>query len=309
MSRDFITQRRLERQYDQAQFDALTPQEAADKMELDPLSERMAIAATSQMRLAALNVAFMLSAVLTDGEYDDEDLLPSEVLDGLMIEAFTDDDDDDSDLDEIDENVRVTFSAHVSDALSTLGVEDAVIADLFDDEIDVADAACLAASETVLENMPDDGEAFDEFVAAFAYSDDSDDEEDEDEEGFDGMSDEYQFDAAKKKLRAGKKTVKKVRGKTLVYKAVKAIRQVKGKSKQVVINKRISGNVKLSAGQRAGLKKARRKAGTASAIRKQMRSFGKGMRANIYKGNPARLKALQTAGRHRQSKALGNTRG
>lgn len=303
MSRDFITQRRLERQYDQAQFDALTPQEAADKMELDPLSERMAIAATSQMRLAALNVAFMLSAVLTDGEYDDEDLLPSEVLDGLMIEAFTDDDDDDSDLDEIDENVRVTFSAHVSDALSTLGVEDAVIADLFDDEIDVADAACLAASETVLENMPDDGEAFDEFVAAFAYSDDSDDEEDE--EGFDGMSDEYQFDAAKKKLRAGKKTVKKVRGKTLVYKAVKAIRN----GKKVTINKRISGKLKLSASQRAGLKKARRKAGTSSAIRKQMRSFGKGMRANIYKGNPARLKALQTAGRHRQSKALGNTRG
>lgn len=302
MSRDFITQRRLERQYDQAQFDALSPQEAADKMELDPISERMAIAATSQMRLNALNVAFMLSAVLTDGEYDDEELLPSEVLDGLMIEAFTDDDDDDSDMDEIDENVRITFSAHVSDALSTLGVEDAVIADLFDDEIDVADAACLAASETVLENMPDDGEAFDEFVASFAYSDDGGDE---DEESFDGMNDEYQFDAAKKKLRAGKKTVKKVRGKTLVYKAVKAIRN----GKKVTINKRISGKVKLSAGQRAGLKKARRKAGTSSAIRKQMRSFGKGMRANIYKGDPARLKALQTAGRHRQSKSLGKTRG
>lgn len=250
MSHDFITQRRLNRQYDQAQFDALTPQEAADKMELDPISERMAITATSQMRLAALNVAFMLSAVLTDAEYDDEELLPSEVLDGLMIEAFTDDDDDDADLDEIDENVRITFSAHVSDALSTLGVEDAVIADLFDDEIEVADAACLAAAETVLENMPDDGEAFDEFVAGFAYSNDGDDDMD-DEESFDGMNEEYQFDAAKKKLRAGKKTVKKVNGKTLVYKAVKAIRN----GKKVTINKRISGKVKLNASQRAGLKK------------------------------------------------------
>lgn len=218
----------------------------------------------------------MLSAMLSDSEYDDEDMLPSEVLDGLMIEAFTDDDDDDSDLDEIDENVRVTFSAHVSDALSTLGVEDAVIADLFDDEIEVADAACLAAAETVLENMPDDGESFDEFVAGFAYSDDGGDE---DEESFDGMDDEYQFDAAKKKLRAGKKTVKKVNGKTLVYKAVKAIRN----GKKVTINKRISGKVKLSAGQRAGLKKARRKAGTSAAIRKQMRSFGKGVRSNLYK--------------------------
>ena len=305
MSRDFITQRRLNRQYDQqqAQFDALTPQQAADKMEIDPISERMAITATSQMRLAALNAAFMLSAVLTDGEYDDEELLPSEVLDGLMIEAFTDDDDDDSDIDEIDENVRITFSAHVSDALSTLGVEDAVIADLFDDEIEVADAACLAAAETVLENMPDDGEAFDEFVEGFAYSDDGSDEDDE--ESFDSMNEEYQFDAAKKKLRAGKKTVKKVNGKTLVYKAVKAIRN----GKKVTINKRISGKVKLSAGQRAGLKKARRKAGTSAAIRKQMRSFGKGMRANIYKGSPARMKALQTGMRKRQSKTLGQTRG
>lgn len=298
MSRDFITQRRLNRQHDQlqAQFDALTPKEAADKMELDPISERMAIAATSQMRLAALSAAFMLSAMLTDSEYDDEDMLPSEVLDGLMIEAFTDDDDDDADLDEIDENVRITFSAHVSDALSTLGVEDAVIADLFDDEIEVADAACLAAAETVLENMPDDGDDFDDFVAGFAYSDDGGDD---DEESFDGMSDEYQFDAAKKKLRAGKKTVKKVRGKTLVYKAVKAIRN----GKKVTINKRISGKVKLSAGQRAGLKKARRKAGTSSAIRKQMRSFGKGLRANIYKGSPARLKALKNAGYARSTKA------
>ena len=297
MSQDRITQRRLARQYDleQAQLDALTPQEAADQLEVDPISERMAVATTSQMRLNALNIAFVLTSVLTDGEYSDDDLLPSEVLDGLMIDAFTDDDDDDSDLDEIDENVRVTLSAHVSDALSTLGVEDAVIADLFDDEIEVADAACLAAAETVLENMPDDGEDFEEFVTAFAYSDDGDMD---DEESFDSM--EPQFDSSgKKKLRAGKKTVKKVNGKTLVYKAVKAIRN----GKKVTVNKRISGKLKLSASQRAGLKKARRKAGTSAAIRKQMRSFGKGMRANIYKGNPNRLKALKNAGYARHTKA------
>lgn len=264
-------------------------------MEVDPISERMAVATTSQMRLNALNIAFVLTSVLTDSEYSDDDLLPSEVLDGLMIDAFTDDDDDDSDLDEIDENVRVTLSAHVSDALSTLGVEDAVIADLFDDEIEVADAACLAAAETVLENMPDDGEDFEEFVTAFAYSDDGDMD---DEESFDSI--EPQFDSSgKKKLRAGKKTVKKVNGKTLVYKAVKAIRN----GKKVTVNKRISGKLKLSASQRAGLKKARRKAGTSAAIRKQMRSFGKGMRANIYKGNPNRLKALKNAGYARNTKA------
>lgn len=282
MSRDFITQRRLNRQYDQAQaqFDALTPQAAADKMELDPISERMAIAATSQMRLNALNVAFMLSAILTDGEYDDEELLPSEVLDNLMIEAFTDDDDDDSDMDNIDENVRITFSAHVSDALSTLGVEDAVIDDLFDDDIEVADAACLAAAETVLENMPDDGEAFDDFVAGFAYSDDGGDEY---EESFDGMSDKYQFDAAKPKV-AGKHSVKTVNGKKYVYKAVKAIRKVNGKRKVTVINKRLGDQAfKLSAKQKGALKKARKKSKTASAIKRQVKSLKMGIKASIYK--------------------------
>ena len=110
---------------------------------------------------------------------------------------------------------------------------------------------------------------------------------------------EPQFDATgKKKLRTGKKTVKKVNGKTLVYKAVKAIRN----GKRVVINKRISGKPFLKAGQKAALKKARRKASTGTAIRKQMRSLGKGIRANIYKGN---TKGLQAASLKRHSKSLG----
>lgn len=291
MFNNTMTQRRIDRNFDreQAQLDALNPKDAADKLEVDPISERMAIVATSQMRIQALSVAFMLAATLSEADYDDDDILPSEVLDSLMLEAFVDDDDDD--IDGIDENVKSVFSAHVADALSTLGVEDAVIDDLFDDDVEVADAAALAAGETVLENMPDDGDDFDVFVAAFAYSDEGVD--DAEDESFDNLDGEVQFDAAgKKKLRAGKKTVKKVNGKTLVYKAVKAIRH----GKKVTINKRISGKPLLKAGQKAALKKARRKAGTGSAIKKQIRSFGKGMRANIYKGNPKRLAALQKAG-------------
>lgn len=296
MLNPMITQRRHDRNFEraQAQLDAMTPQAAADKLNADPISERMALVATSQMRLQALSVSFMLAAMLTASDFDDEEILPSELLDSLMLDAFSDDDDDEYDGGDIDDTVKVTFSAHVADALSTLGVEDSVIEDLFSDEVEVADAAVTMAAETVLENMPDDGEDFEEFVTAFAYSD----EDESDETAFDGME-EPQFDAAgKKKLRTGKKTVKKVNGKTLVYKAVRAVRN----GKRVVINKRISGKPFLKAGQKAALKKARRKASTGTAIRKQMRSLGKGIRANIYKGN---TKGLQAAALKRHSKSLG----
>lgn len=296
MLNPMITQRRHDRNFEraQAQLDAMTPQAAADKLNADPISERMALVATSQMRLQALSVSFMLAAMLTASDFDDEEILPSELLDSLMLDAFSDDDDDDYDGGDIDETVKVTFSAHVADALSTLGVEDSVIEDLFSDEVEVADAAVTMAAETVLENMPDDGDDFEEFVTAFAYSD----EDESDETAFDGME-EPQFDAAgKKKLRTGKKTVKKVNGKTLVYKAVRAVRN----GKRVVINKRISGKPFLKAGQKAALKKARRKASTGTAIRKQMRSLGKGIRANIYKGN---TKGLQAAALKRHSKSIG----
>lgn len=296
MLNPMITQRRHDRNFEraQAQLDAMTPQAAADKLNADPISERMALVATSQMRLQALSVSFMLAAMLTASDFDDEEILPSELLDSLMLDAFSDDDDDEYDGGDIDETVKVTFSAHVADALSTLGVEDSVIEDLFSDEVEVADAAVTMAAETVLENMPDDGDDFEEFVTAFAYSD----EDESDETAFDGME-EPQFDAAgKKKMRVGKQTVKKVNGKTLVYKAVKAIRN----GKRVTINKRIRGKPFLKAGQKAALKKARRKASTGTAIRKQMRSLGKGIRANIYKGN---TKGLQAAALKRHSKSLG----
>ncbi|WP_289115177.1 hypothetical protein [uncultured Psychrobacter sp.] len=292
-------QRRHDRNFErtQNQFDALSPQEAVDKLNADPISERMALVATSQMRIQALSVAFSLAAMLNDTEYDSDALLPSELLDSLMLEAFADDDDEEYDGGDVDDKVKTVFSAHVADALSTLGVEDAVIEDLFDSDVEVADAAVTLAAETVLENMPDDGDDLEEFAAAFAYGDEDDNEGEG--EVFDSMNNdtEYMFDAAAKR-RVGKKTVKKVNGKTLVYKAVKAIRN----GKRVVINKRISGKPFLKAGQKAALKKARRKASTGTAIRKQMRSLGKGIRANIYKGN---TKGLQAAALKRHSKSLG----
>lgn len=298
-----ITQRRLDREHarEQAAFDSISAKEAAEKLGANPINERMAKAATEQMRVNALMVTFMLASLLSEDDFDDAELLPSELLDTLMLEAFELDEDDESDA--LDEVIKTTFSAHIADALSTLSVADDVIDDVFSDDVEVADAACLNAAETVLENMPDDGDDFDDFVATFVYSDY---DEEMDESGFDGMNDgydghEYQFDAAgKKKLRAGKKTVKKVNGKTLVYKAVKAMRN----GKVTVVNKRVSGNIKLSAAQKGALRKARRKSSTSSAIRKQMRSLAKGIRKNIYK-NSAGLKGLQNAALRRHSKSIG----
>lgn len=294
ITHDRMTARRLERQYNeqQAQFDAIDPKVAADKLEVSRINERMAIAATSQMRSQALSVTFMLASMLSETDYDDDAMLPSELLDSLMLEAFSDGDDED-DVDEIDDNVKTVFSAHVSDALSTLGVDDDIIEDLFDTDAEVADAAVVSAAETVLDNMPDDGKDFEDFMTAFIYSDDDDD----DEESFDGLDDEsQQFDAAgKKKLTVGKKSSRTINGKKLRYTAVKAMR----KGKKVVINKRISGTAKLSAGQKAGLKKAQKKAQAPRVIKKAMRSLKKGISQNVYKGNPKRLAALAGANKAR----------
>ena len=270
-----MIQSRLDRQHDrrlqQAQYDGMAPMDAAARLEADPINERMAIAVNGQMRVNALSVVFLLSGIVTDPEFDETENLSCEILDDLMLEALSGDDDDDDDDGDIDATIKATFSAHVSDALSTLGVDDSIIDDMFNTDVDVADVACMTAAETVLDNMPDDGDDFVNFLAAFAYSDDSAAEFD-DEPMMDGMGG--------KKLAAGKKTVKKVNGKTLVYKAIKAIRN----GKKVTINKRISGKPLLKAAQKKALKKARLKANTAGAIRRQIRSFKKGGRMNLHNG-------------------------
>ena len=301
MTHDRMTQRRLsrQRQEQQAQFDAIDPKQAADQLEVSRINERMAIAATSQMRLQSLSVVFMLASMLSETDYDDDEMLPSELLDSLMLEAFSDGDDED-DVDEIDEKVKTVFSAHVSDALSTLGVSDDIIEDLFDTDTEVADAAVTSASETVLDNMPDDGKDFDEFVTAFAYGDDGSESSYDDMDGDDDdEDDEEQYDAAgKKKLTVGKKSARTINGKKLRYKAVAAMR----KGKKVIVNKRISGTARLTAGQKAGLKKAQKKAQAPRVIKQAMRSLKKGISRNVYKGNPKRLAALAGANKSRSKR-------
>ncbi|WP_199506832.1 MULTISPECIES: hypothetical protein [unclassified Psychrobacter] len=279
---------RAQRQKEQVQFDSMTAQQAADSIDDELIDASMAMAVTFQMRQQALKVVFLLAALLSDEGYDEQELLPSEALDGLMTQAFNDDDDDEA----LDSATVEVFSAYIADAFSTFGVNDDLINDLFDTDTETADSAILSAADQVLEAMPADDEIAD-FTKAFVYSVEPDDDDGDD------TYDSMQFDAAKKtKLRAGKKTVKKVNGKTLVYKAVKAVRN----GKVVTVNKRMQGSLKLSAAQKNALRKARRKSGTSSAIRKSMRSLGIGVSRGIYKGD---VSSIQKAALGRHSKSIG----
>lgn len=272
--------RMLERQ--EAQFDATnSAKQAAESIEVNPIDERIAAHATTQMRLAALQVAFMLAGIMSEVDFEDQELLPSELLDSLILESFVEDPEDDDD--EIDSTVKTILSAHIADAMSTLGVDEDLINDVFDSDVDIADAAIETASEIILENMPADDE-LDDFISIFAYGD---------EATYDAMmkeeEDEGMYDAAKKPLTVGRKTRRKVRGKNVTYKAVKAVRD--GKIK--VVNKRIGGNVRLSAAQKAALKKARRKSTTGAAVKKRMRSFAKGLQRNIYNIDPQKARNMR----------------
>lgn len=274
--------RMLERQ--EAQFDATnSAKQAAESIDFDPIDERIAAHSTTQMRLAALQVAFMLAGIMSEVDFEDQELLPSELLDSLILESFVEDPEDDDD--EIDSTVKTILSAHIADAMSTLGIDEDLINDVFDSDVDIADAAIETASEIILENMPADDE-LDDFISVFAYGDEATydammKEEDEDEEGM--------YDAAKKPLTVGRKTRRKVGGKNVTYKAVKAVRD--GKIK--VVNKRIAGKVRLSAAQKAALKKARRKSTTGSAVRKRMMSFSKGLQRNIYNIDPQKARNMR----------------
>ncbi len=216
--------------------------EVIEQIEFDPISEKKAISDIANMRMAALWVVMSTAKIVSETDADDEEaLLPSEVLDGLTLEAI-DTEDDETDVDGV---LKATLTAHIADAFSTLGVEDGVIEDLFSVDYDVADSAIESAVETVLDNLPEEGEPLDQLFDEFAYGDDAADEDETDEVMMD-------------KLAVGKTTTKKVGGRSVKYKAVRAVRN----GKVVIKNKRIGGRVVLSAKQKAALRKARAKART-----------------------------------------------
>ncbi len=200
------------------------------------------------LRKAVLASVLLLGETIVEQQLEDDEL-PSDRLDALI--AGIADGGDDEEL-EIDEATLDIVIANFQDALSTLGVDDSVIAVMFGGDAE-ADEAIEAAAEIIESNKPTSDDDLDELFDLFVYG-----EAEDDELMLDGVS-------------LGKTTTKSGKFGKVVYKAVKAIRN----GKVSIVNKRVSGKVKLSAKQRAALAKARRKAGSSGAIKKRMRSMQK----------------------------------
>jgi hypothetical protein len=253
-----------------AMFDSAAGDAAAQVGALfDPVDERAALADIQSMRGLALQVVLLVA----DGVQEDaipEDMLPSEFFDGLMVTGLDSDGDG-----KVDPLINQHLSAHMADAFSSLGVDDAVISDIMGDDTEAADAALESAAETVISNLPDLGDAMDEFAKQFMYGFDSEQvfSDDEDEKGFDSAK------MPRKKARVGSNMVKSVNGKKIRYKGVKVMRN----GKATVVNKRVAGQtVKLSAAQRGAMKKLHAKPRTFASMKKAQRSMGKGKKAGLY---------------------------
>ncbi len=211
------------------------------------------------VRETALHIVSDLVNAVSDGTLE-EDELPTDRLDSLIIDALDGADDEDGTY----ENALV---ASIDDAFSTFGVDDSVIQEIFSDNVDAADAAIEAAASTVIANMPDEGDPLDELVREFIYG------EPNEEEGFDSIK-------KKKKLSRGQMSTKTVGGRKVRYKAIAAIRN--GIKK--IVNKRLPGQkIRLSSDQKAVLKKARLKAMSANSIRKRIKSLTKGKKMGLHK--------------------------
>lgn len=221
--------------------------------QLTAAESREAQSLIEHARSLGLNIVSALIAAVMNGGLDENEL-PSDALDSLLVEASDEQEGDDDELFDL-------MIGAVQDALESLSVDETTIAQMFSDDVEAADAAIEAACETALANLPDDGEPLDDFVREFVFGE-------PDTEGFDSA-----------KLSVGKRTVKKKNGKSIAYKATFAVR----KGHRVVVNKRLPNQkVRQTAAQKQAMKKARLKALTANALKMRVKSLKKGRKLGLY---------------------------
>lgn len=222
------------------------------------VSDNSGVALNSEiqnLRKAALALVLVLTDSIIDNDLA-EDELPTDRLDTLIGGLASDVDDEDFEADQTTLDILI---ANVQDAFASLGVSDETILAMFSTEAEADDAIELAA-EIVESNVPS-GDDLNEFIDLFVYGEAQDEGEDT---MLDGIS-------------LGKTTTKSGKFGKVVYKAVKAIRN----GKVTLVNKRMSGRVKLSAKQRSALNKARKKASSSSAIKQRLRSMKKAKNLNL----------------------------
>lgn len=265
-------------------FDGVGADAAARVHELfDPIDIAAALAATQSLRSEGLAIVFSLADAVAEEQLDEHDVLPSEFLDSMIRSACTSDD-----IDEDLHTVEQTLAAHVSDALSTLGVTDDVIDHINSNDTEIADAAIEAAVPLILANKPPDGDELDDFIKAFVYGITADDLlNGDDEDGFDAAHPHHIPNAHRTKhgkLAAGRINVREVNGHKIKYKATKVVR----KGKVIVKNLRLAGQkIMLSMKQKAAVKHMHSLPRTHAMVRSMLRSLHVGHTAGIYKGKRA----------------------
>ncbi|WP_151765786.1 hypothetical protein [Acinetobacter colistiniresistens] len=246
---------------DAIQLDGLT--EAAQSMSDDASIDTIALNSEIQAnRYLALALLLTLCDDIISGDLDEGETA-ADRLDALLSIA-------EDETDEESQNFALSILiANIQDAAVSLGVPADVAIGAFDDSNpEVQDSFIDSMADFVNANVPD-GEEFDQFREDFVYGSPDKFEPDEAE----------QLDQLDGLMNAGKTSVKKRNGRTLVYRAVKAIRN--GKIK--VVNKRIGGSAKLSAKQKQAVKRMQAKSQRGGAIKKRQRSLQKGKNANLYR--------------------------
>ena len=253
-----------------AVFDSAQSEQVKDK--LSDMDYKALVADIANIRGWALSIVLDVIDAVANNALDD--LTATEYLDGKLNEALGLDEDD-----EVDSTLYDVLTANVADALSSLGVSDSTIGDIFSDDADLSDAALEAASETAIANLPDEGEPLDQFYNDFVFGFSDTDLLDEDVDGFDAVT-PIRAGSKAAKAKNGALSMRSVNGKKIAYRGVWAIRG----GQKTIVNKRLPNQkVKLTAKQKQGLKSARKKAYTANSIRKRVKSWKKGHKMGVYK--------------------------
>ncbi|ENV14253.1 hypothetical protein F965_00496 [Acinetobacter schindleri NIPH 900] len=244
---------RADRTLVQSIFDSAVSDNLDKSIKLSVAESREQQSLIEHAREQALHIVSELVEAISD-ETLEEGQLPSDLLDELLLEVVDESDDEDN------THFDLIVGA-VSDLLESLDVDESVIAEVFGEDVEASDAAIESVVNTLIANLPDAGDELDEFVREFIYGE---------------PEEESDFDAAK----PGSTKIRKVSGKSVVYRGTFAIR----KGKKVVVNKRLPNQkVRLTAKQKGALKKARLKSHTANAIKTRLKSFKKGQKLGIYK--------------------------
>lgn len=246
-----------------------TESASAAEARQNAMDKRAALAATQNLRLEALSIVASLAEDLAGNALGNDS--PAGRLDALMAQSVAPDEfDEDEDVENDDIQLQV-LSAHIADALASLGVPANLVTDVFSENQAEANRALRLAADTLTRNLPPAGSAqFGDFASKFVFGFSEPD-----------MSDLSAIEAGFDAMTVGKTSHRKSGGRTLFFHAVTAIRN----GIKTVVNKRVSGSVILSPAQREALHKARAKAHSGAAVAKRKRSMQK--RKNLKPYHPA----------------------